>query len=149
MAEIVGIDFGTTNSLVSFALGERVQPLTDKANGDRPHPSVVWYHGNEVIVGRRAKAQLGEDESGLTAGGHFFVECKHNCGHVEPPLVPPEGESKYAGMWEFVLDHPYWLPAGQSPYLTDGLPPTLPSWCGIGASSATPRSGGGGRGRAP
>jgi predicted esterase len=82
-------------------------------------------------------------ESGLTAGGHFFVECKHNCGHVEPPLVPPEGESKYAGMWEFVLDHPYWLPAGQSPYLTDGLPPTLPSWCGIGASSAMPRSGGG------
>jgi predicted esterase len=82
-------------------------------------------------------------ESGLTAGGHFFVECKHNCGHVEPPLVPPEGESKYAGMWEFVLDHPYWLPAGQSPYQTAGLPPTLPSWCGIGASSAMPRSGGG------
>lgn len=68
MAEIVGIDFGTTNSLVSFALGDRVQPLTDKANGDLPHPSVVWYHGNEVIVGRRAKAQLGEDDDGFASG---------------------------------------------------------------------------------
>lgn len=82
-------------------------------------------------------------ESGLTAGGHFFVECKHNCGHVEPPLTPPQGESKYAGMWEFAMDHPFWLPAGQSPYQTEGLPPTLPAWCGIGASSAAPRAGGG------
>jgi hypothetical protein len=53
------------------------------------------------------------------------------------------GESKYAGMWEFAMDHPYWLAAGDSPYKTDGLPPTLPAWCAIGANSATPRSGGG------
>jgi len=25
-------------------------------------------------------------EDGLEAGGHFFIECRHNCGHVEPPL---------------------------------------------------------------
>jgi predicted esterase len=82
-------------------------------------------------------------ETGLAHDGHFFVECEHNCGHVEPPLEPPPGESKYAGMWEFALDHPFWLPAGQSPFLTNGLPPSLPSWCGIGANSATPRSGAG------
>ena len=82
-------------------------------------------------------------ESGLVAGGHFLVECTHNCGHVEPPLDAPPGESKYAGIWEFALDHPYWLAEGQSPYLTQGLPPALPSWCAIGANSATPRTGGG------
>lgn len=68
MAEIVGLDFGTTNSLVSFVLGDRATALTDKANGDLPHPSVVWFHGTEVVVGRRAKAQLGADEDGFAVG---------------------------------------------------------------------------------
>ncbi|MBX3161733.1 MAG: hypothetical protein KF773_37575 [Deltaproteobacteria bacterium] len=82
-------------------------------------------------------------EAELAARGHFFVECKHNCGHVEPPLEAPAGASKYAGMWEFALDHPFWLPAGQSPWLEHGLPPAMPAWCAIGANSSTPRSGGG------
>lgn len=82
-------------------------------------------------------------EQGLAEDGHFFIECRHNCGHVEPPLTPPEGESKYSGMWEFALDHPFWLPAGQSPYLAEGLPAGLPEWCAIGAGTSVPRSGGG------
>lgn len=68
MAEIVGLDFGTTNSLVSFVLGDRATALTDKAGGDLPHPSVVWFHGTDVIVGRRAKTQLGTDDDGFAAG---------------------------------------------------------------------------------
>jgi len=93
--------------------------------------------GMEFSVASRAL------ESGLEAGGNFFVECRHNCGHVEPPLEPPPGVSKYAGIWEFALDHPFWLPAGQSPWLQSVLPTSLPSWCGIGANSEVPRSGGG------
>ncbi len=80
-------------------------------------------------------------EQGLVADGHFFIECRHNCGHVEPPLDAPAGESKYAGMWEFALNHPFWLEPGDSPYLTHGLPASMPSWCSIGARSSTPRSG--------
>lgn len=68
MAEIVGLDFGTTNSLVSFVLGDRATSLTDKAHGDLPHPSVVWYHGTDIVVGRRAKSQLGEGVDGVAAG---------------------------------------------------------------------------------
>ena len=82
-------------------------------------------------------------ETSLAADGHFFIECKHNCGHVEPPLVAPPGGSKYAGLWEFALDHPFWLNPGDSPYLANGLPGDLPSWCGIGPDSETPRSGAG------
>ena len=82
-------------------------------------------------------------ETALAADGHFIIECRHNCGHVEPPLTPPEGESKYAGMWEFALNHPFWLPAGQSQFLQKGLPATLPSWCSIGVGTSTPRTGGG------
>lgn len=55
MVEIVGIDFGTTNSLVSLALDDRVLSLVEE---DRPHPSVVWYSGAEVVVGRKARQHL-------------------------------------------------------------------------------------------
>jgi hypothetical protein len=82
-------------------------------------------------------------ETGLVAGGHFFIECKHNCGHVEPPFSPPAGESKFAGMTDFALNHPFWLPEGTSPFQETGIPATMPSWCGIGQGGATPRSGGG------
>jgi predicted esterase len=80
-------------------------------------------------------------EEGLVADGHFMIECRHNCGHVEPPLEVQMGSTKYGSMWSFVLDHPYWLPAGTSPYQTDGLVDTMPSWCAIGAGSSVPRMG--------
>src|SRR5688500_11727165 len=51
-----GLDFGTTNSLAAVVEGGRARALVDK--DDRPHPSVVWYHGSQHIVGREAKAQL-------------------------------------------------------------------------------------------
>jgi predicted esterase len=82
-------------------------------------------------------------ETGLDAAGQFLIECRHNCGHVEPPLDAPPGLSKYAGIWEFALNHPFWLAPGASPYLQSGLPAGLPQWCAIGAGNSTPRSGGG------
>lgn len=66
MAEqVLGLDFGTTNSLVS-AIGRDGRPihLTDK--DDRPHPSVVWYRGGEVIVGREARKHLDAGAEAIT-----------------------------------------------------------------------------------
>ena len=40
----VGFDFGTTNSLISVVVGDRVVDVTDVETG-RPHPSVVRYEG--------------------------------------------------------------------------------------------------------
>ncbi|WP_083707476.1 Hsp70 family protein [Intrasporangium flavum] len=54
----VGFDFGTTNSLVSVVVGDRVIDVMDVETG-RPHPSVVRYEGERVIVGREAKDALG------------------------------------------------------------------------------------------
>ncbi len=82
-------------------------------------------------------------ETGLDANHDFMIECRHNCGHVEPPLPTPAGMSKYAAMWDFALDHPFYLAAGDSPYLQTGLPAAFPSWCAIGAGNSIPRSGGG------
>ncbi|MCQ1947235.1 MULTISPECIES: Hsp70 family protein [unclassified Arthrobacter] len=55
---IVGFDFGTTNSLISAVVGDRVIDVVDEEG--RPHPSVVRYEGESVIVGREARRALEE-----------------------------------------------------------------------------------------
>lgn len=62
MSEIVGFDFGTTNSVMSVVVGNRCISLLDDK---MPHPSVVCYQGNQVIVGRKAKEQLGNAGRGV------------------------------------------------------------------------------------
>lgn len=144
------------SSFVSLSGGVNATWIRSWNGAARKLPAVVLWGGDgppqmDGVKDILGCAGIGMDfsvaskslEEGLADDGHFFIECKHNCGHVEPPLTPPPGESKYAGMWEFAMDHPYWLAPGDSPYLTEGLPPTLPAWCAIGANHATPRSGGG------
>lgn len=55
MARAIGFDFGTTNSLISIVDGSRCIPILDKG---LPHPSVVCYQGDQIIVGRKAKERL-------------------------------------------------------------------------------------------
>ena len=52
---VFGLDFGTTNSLLSIIVNGKPIYLLD---GDRPHPSVVWYRGSDTIVGRKAREHL-------------------------------------------------------------------------------------------
>ena len=58
-----GLDFGTTNSLAAIVDGGRVTSLLGA--DDRPHPSVVWYHGPTRIVGREAKSQIEKPTVGV------------------------------------------------------------------------------------
>jgi predicted esterase len=106
-----------------------------------PHamPAIVLWGGPEDWCGVDFNASSMDLETNLRTDGHFFVECIHNCGHSEPPLMG--ASSRYSSLWDFVLTHPYWLPDGASPYLADGLPATFPEWCGIGAGGATIRTG--------
>jgi len=53
-APVVGIDLGTTNSVVAVAQGGEVVVLADKS-GNKLTPSVVSYHpSGQVLVGQRA-----------------------------------------------------------------------------------------------
>ena len=60
---IVGFDFGTTNSVMSYVSGDRCFPILDEGY---PHPSVVSYRGGQVIVGRKAKEELVNAAAGVT-----------------------------------------------------------------------------------
>jgi molecular chaperone DnaK len=60
---VFGLDFGTTNSLAAIVLGNRALSLVDQVTG-RPHPSVIWYRGGDVVVGREARENMDLTESG-------------------------------------------------------------------------------------
>jgi predicted esterase len=100
---------------------------------------VLWGGPTDNCAGLASFDAASKDlENNLQANGHFFIECLHSCGHSQPPFTAPAGKSQYAGLWQFVFDHPFWLTPGDSPYKATGLPDTLPKWCGIGKGSAGP-----------
>lgn len=68
MSELVfGIDFGTTNSLAALVIGKEIQALTNEED-DKPHPSIVWYRGADVVVGREARKHIESLEGGVAHG---------------------------------------------------------------------------------
>ncbi len=64
---IFGIDFGTTNSLVAVSVGGRALALVDPVTR-RPHPSVIWYRGADIVVGREARENMDITEGGAPPG---------------------------------------------------------------------------------
>jgi molecular chaperone DnaK len=56
MAKAVGIDLGTTNSVIAIMEGGKPIVL-ENAEGERTTPSVVAFRGNETLVGRVARRQ--------------------------------------------------------------------------------------------
>lgn len=56
---IVGIDLGTTNSLVAFINGEGKPEIVINERGSRLTPSVVYFKNDqEVLVGELARSQM-------------------------------------------------------------------------------------------
>ena len=108
---------------------------------DKQVPGIVLWGGEDdwcIVDFHEASLRL---EDALVEDGHFFVECIHNCEHSKPPMEAEDGLSRFAGLWEFVFDHPYWVTGGTSPYQQQGLPDSTPDWCGIGPDGATIREG--------
>ena len=64
MAKIIGIDFGTTNSLISVILDEQARNFLNEKG--MPHPSSVCYEGGKVLVGIKARERIAETDSGMS-----------------------------------------------------------------------------------
>ena len=80
--KILGLDFGTTNSLAAYVdHEERVRALTN-VEDDRPHPSAVWYRAGETIVGRDARAHLDVGHEAIS--GAFVRSPKRLLRHDAP-----------------------------------------------------------------
>ena len=94
-----GIDFGTTNSIAAVCDGRtnNVRALTN-LDDNLPHPSVVQYRGDEIVVGRQAKHDIHGWAN--VAGNEFVSSVKRKLGksHTYSLL----GERKAA--WEVAAD---------------------------------------------
>ena len=90
MAAIFGLDFGTTNSLVSFVQEDReaghpvVRSLTHLTDG-RPHPSVVWFSPAGPVVGRNARDKM--SDLGVGVFGEIVRSPKIYLGGPAPIVV--------------------------------------------------------------
>jgi predicted esterase len=104
---------------------------------------VLWGGPQDICLSIEFDLNSMTMEAALAADNHFMVECIHNCEHSTPPFEPVDPAlPTYAPMWEFFLDHPYWLDDGDSPYLHMSAPPaSWPDWCAIGPGNAIMRVG--------
>ncbi len=96
-------------------------------------PALVLWGGptDRLVVDFNLASQRLRDA--LVDDGHFVLTCTHDRGHALPPFMPPPGDSRFTFLWDFFARHPYGLAPATSPYITDGLPGSAPSWCSIPA----------------
>ncbi len=98
---------------------------------ERKFPALVLNGGDSDWFGIDFHAASERYAAALLEDGHFVVTCEHTEGHAMPPMEPPvKGQTTFYALWQFMLDHPYSLDAGESPY-EDGLPDFFPEWCGL------------------
>ncbi|WP_288403656.1 molecular chaperone DnaK [uncultured Deinococcus sp.] len=88
MAKAVGIDLGTTNSVISVMEGGRPEVIVN-AEGARTTPSVVAYKGDERLVGQIARRQ-----AALNPGATLF-EVKRFIGRRWDEVREEAGRSPF------------------------------------------------------
>jgi len=87
MAKIIGIDLGTTNSVVGITEGEKPVVLTN-AEGSRLTPSVVAFTGEDRLVGQAAKRQAVTNPTNTVSSIKRFMGRRHNEVSTEEKIVP-------------------------------------------------------------
>lgn len=95
---VVGFDFGTTNSMASVVVGDKV--ITFLENG-QPIPSVVSFEGGKVEVGRKAHEKL--TSAGLGVQGSTVRSPKTLLGREEQLIDGVRRDP--LKMVEYVLDY--------------------------------------------
>ncbi|KGK43269.1 hypothetical protein LH51_01140 [Nitrincola sp. A-D6] len=76
MAKTIGIDFGTTNSLITVILTEKARYFLDGSN--TPYPSIITYDSGVPVVGKAAKSRL--ENAGVSNVGDIIRAPKRLLG---------------------------------------------------------------------
>jgi molecular chaperone DnaK len=86
--KIIGIDLGTTNSVVAVMEGSEVKVIAN-AEGNRLTPSVVGFKDNgDVLVGDPAKRQAVTNPTKTVYSVKRFMGRRHNEVETEEKMVP-------------------------------------------------------------
>ncbi len=90
MGKIIGIDLGTTNSVVAVMEGKEPKVVVNE-EGDRLTPSVVaWDDQGEVLVGQIAKRQSITNPEGTVYSAKRFIGRRFEEASAEMKRVPYE-----------------------------------------------------------
>ncbi|RME86105.1 MAG: molecular chaperone DnaK [Planctomycetota bacterium] len=87
MAKVIGIDLGTTNSVVAVMEGKEPKVIPNK-EGNRITPSVVAFKDNEVLVGNAAKRQAITNPQNTVFSIKRFMGRRANEVDEEKTMVP-------------------------------------------------------------
>src|SRR5262247_3258237 len=88
MGKIIGIDLGTTNSVVAIMEGKEPKVIVNE-EGDRITPSVVaWDDQGEVLVGQIAKRQSITNPEGTVFSSKRFIGRRWEEAQEEIKRVP-------------------------------------------------------------
>jgi molecular chaperone DnaK len=93
MSRIVGIDLGTTNSLVAYVDAGGVPRVIPDAEGRKLLPSIVAYTPNGVVVGEAARRQLARNPARTVYSvkrfmGRGWEDVREEARHVPFEIVP-------------------------------------------------------------
>ncbi len=90
MGKIIGIDLGTTNSVVAIMEGDQPKVLIN-SQGSRITPSVVGFRENgEIVVGQNAKNQQVTNPKNTVFSVKRFMGRRHSEVESEEKMVPYE-----------------------------------------------------------
>src|ERR1044071_10383218 len=90
MAKVIGIDLGTTNSVVAIMEGDQPKVLIN-SQGSRLAPSVVGFTDKgEVLVGQVAKHQQVTNPKNTVFSIKRFMGRRHSAVAREEKMVPYE-----------------------------------------------------------
>jgi molecular chaperone DnaK len=111
MGKIIGIDLGTTNSVV--AVMENGQPkVIANAEGHRTTPSVVAFtKDGDVLVGAAARRQAVTNPTKTVYSAKRFIGCSHAERKIEGDKMPYKVYSGKNGLAVFQIDNKELTPA--------------------------------------
>ncbi len=105
MGKIIGIDLGTTNSVVAV-MEQGQAKIIENAEGQRTTPSVVAFtKDNEVLVGAAARRQAVTNPKNTVFSAKRFIGCSFNERSAEAKSVPYAVKSGNGGAAVFTINN--------------------------------------------
>ncbi|MDR3565946.1 MAG: molecular chaperone DnaK [Negativicutes bacterium] len=109
MGRVVGIDLGTTNSVIAVLVGERPEVIAN-VEGGRTTPSVVAFRDNERLVGQLAKRQSVLNPTMTFSSAKRFIGRRFDEVTDEMKLVPYKVTQGKDNTVKFAVDDKEYAP---------------------------------------
>ena len=130
MSKVIGIDLGTTNSVVSVIEGGEPVVITN-AEGGRTTPSVVAFtESGERLVGQAAKRQAVTNPRGTVFSAKRFIGRRRSEARSEIEMVPYQVEDGPNGMARFKIGDKSYAPEEISAHVLQKMKQTAEDYLG-------------------